>query len=382
MNPRLAAIPGSLIRELNALKRPTSLDLGLGEPTLRPDPRPFEIAGEWVRRHGCPYSPNPGFQDLRAAIAAYLALPGITGPADVCVTCGSQEALYLAIKTLLDPARDEVAIVSPAYPLYAKLAQLEGLATRFIPQDPATGFAPDAERVLSGLGPRSRLLVLASPANPTGRIWPTNELQRLAEGLLARPGEPVVVLSDEVYRDLAGPHGPAPSLATWYPHTYVAGSLSKSHALTGLRLGWMAGPRHGVAAATKVHQFLTTAASTYSQRVAHAILSDPGTFPAPHAHYAQQRDVLARALAEAGLLTLPAEGAFYTLVHLPGIDPTDPVAAARDLLAREDVVTIPGIAFGDEAAEWIRLSCVAEPAILQEAVRRIARFAGAPSRQA
>jgi aspartate aminotransferase len=374
MNPRLAAIPGSLIRELNALKRPTSLDLGLGEPTLRPDPRPFDIARDWIARHGCPYSPNPGFQDLRAAIATTLAVPGISGPSDVCVTNGSQEALYLAIKSLLDPARDEVAIVSPAYPLYAKLAQLEGLATRFIPLDPATGFAPDADRVLAGLGPQTRLLVLASPANPTGRVWPAQQLERLARGLLERPGQPVLVLSDEVYRDLAGPEGPAPSLATWYGPTYVAGSLSKSHALTGLRLGWLAGPREGIAAATKVHQFLTTAASTFSQRVAHAILTDPSTFPPPRAHYAHQRESLARMLSEAGLAALPPEGAFYTLVRLSGAPGSDPVAPARELLASEDVVTIPGIAFGDEAADWIRLSCVAEERVLQEAVTRIARF--------
>ena len=161
MNPRLSAIPGSLIRELNALKRPTSLDLGLGEPTLKPDPRPFAMAAEWIARHGCPYSPNPGFADLREAIAASLAVPTVQGSHEVCVTNGSQEALYLALKTVVDPGTDEVAIVSPAYPLYAKLAQLEGIIARTIPLDEHTGFAPDPGRVLAALGPRTRLLVLA-----------------------------------------------------------------------------------------------------------------------------------------------------------------------------------------------------------------------------
>src|SRR3712207_1226647 len=133
MNPLIAAIPPSLIRAINARKRPGDIDLGMGEPTLRPDPAPLEAALEWVRTHGCPYSPNAGFPELRERVAAYLAIPGRAGGDTVCVTIGSEEALYLAIKTVVDPARHEVLIVEPCYLAYAKLCQLEGVRHRMAP---------------------------------------------------------------------------------------------------------------------------------------------------------------------------------------------------------------------------------------------------------
>src|SRR3954470_6649725 len=115
MNPLLAGIAPSLIRAINARKRPGDIDLGLGEPTLRPDVAPFEAAMERVRREGLPYTPNAGLTELREAIARYHAYPGLGEAANVCVTIGSEEALYLAIKALLDPARDEALIVEPCY---------------------------------------------------------------------------------------------------------------------------------------------------------------------------------------------------------------------------------------------------------------------------
>ncbi|HET6762263.1 MAG TPA: aminotransferase class I/II-fold pyridoxal phosphate-dependent enzyme, partial [Longimicrobiaceae bacterium] len=202
MNPALQGIAPSIIRALHARKRPGDVDFSLGEPTLRPDVRPFEAATAWVRDHGCPYTPNAGTTELRELIAAYHGFPGMAAAANVCVTVGSEEAIYLAIKTVLDPAVDECLVVEPAYLAYPKLAALEGVRTRAVALDADDGFRPDAARVLAALRPETRLVVLASPCNPTGRIWPEPELRALAAGLAARPGAPVWVLSDEVYREL------------------------------------------------------------------------------------------------------------------------------------------------------------------------------------
>lgn len=371
MNPLLDSIAPSLIRALNAKKRPGDIDLGLGEPTLRPDMAPFEAATAWVRDHGCPYSPNAGFLGLRHAIAGHYAYPGLDHADNVCVTVGSQEALYLAVKALCDPASDEVLVVGPGYPAYPKLVQMEGVAVRTVDLPAETGFAPDAARVLEAVGPATRLVILASPANPTGRVWPKSELEALAAGLLAREGRPVYLLADEVYRELVYTEAPYTSLAEVYPHTLVANSLSKSNALTGLRLGWLMAPASVMPTIVKAHQFINTAASTYSQQVALAVFQTPGMLQAHRAHYQAKRDLVTSALTERGFVFVAPEGAFYVMVRLPGED-VDSVAIAYRLLEEAHVVTVPGAAFGAEG--WVRLSWVAEDATFVEGLDRLQAF--------
>lgn len=370
LNPRLTAIPGSLIRAVNARKRAGDVDLGLGEPVLKPPSAPFEAALAWVQAHGCPYSPNAGFAALREAIAQRYALPGLDRAEQVCVTVGSQEAIALWLGCHASPEA-ELLIVGPAYPAYAKLAELWGLAHRELLLPEAEGFAPQAEAVLAALNPRTALVLLASPANPTGRVWPAEELRRLAQGLQARPEGPPALLLDAVYRELDASGEPPADLVlaqAGYPRLWVANSLSKSHALTGLRLGWLLGPSGPMAEAIKLHQFLTTAASSFSQQVALAILTDEAPLSAQASHYEGARQALHRALDEAGLPFAPSEGAFYTMVRLkPG---ADDVALALRLVEAHGVVTIPGQAFG--APGWLRLSAVAEEGSLREGVRRLA----------
>jgi aspartate/methionine/tyrosine aminotransferase len=374
MNPVIAGIPPSIIRAINARKQPGDIDLCMGEPTLRPDAAPFEAATEWVRRHGCPYTPNAGWDELRERIAAYHALPGGPGRAGVCVTIGSEEALYLAIKTVVDPARDEVLVVEPAYLAYAKLCMLEGIRHRGVALSPADGFAPSAAAVLEALGPDTRLVVISTPINPTGRIWPAAELRALTEGLAARPGRPVYVLSDEVYRELYFTPEPPLSIAQVYPHTLVAGSLSKSNALTGLRLGWLVGPPEVVSAAIKVHQFVNTAASTFSQAVALELFRDPAALAAHRPHYQRMRGVLLAAAERHGVPHLPPEGTFYCMLRLPDRLAGDSLGAVGRLLDEQRVVAVPGTAFGESGEGWLRLSWVVGDDLLDEAMRRIAAF--------
>lgn len=369
MNPGLAAIAPSMIRDLHGRKRPSSLDLGLGEPTLRPELELFEAATRWVAEHGCPYSPNAGFPELREAIAAHYRYPYLATPASVCVTHGSQEALYLAIKGLLDPARDEVLVVEPSYPLYPKLCALEGIAHRTVALDPLDGFRPHAEAVLAALGPHTRMLVLGSPANPTGRVWSALELETLARGLLERPGPPIWVLWDEVYRELS--YVPCASMATRYPHTIVVNSLSKSHALTGLRLGWLMAPAEIMPALVKVHQFLTTAASSFGQIVARELFTRPQGLQVPLASYQEARARTLALLRDLGLPHLVPEGGFYVMLQLPG-EASDSIELAYRLLAEQDVVMIPGRAFGAAAEGWLRASWVAPESVLEAGLRRLA----------
>lgn len=374
MNPVLDGIAPSIIRAINARKRPGDIDLGLGEPTLRPDPRPFEAATEWVRTNGLPYTANAGFAELRARIAAYHGFADRGAAENVVVTVGSEEALYLALKASVDAARDEVLIVEPCYLAYPKLCALEGIRHRTVALDPEDGFRPSAARVLDALGPDTRMIVLNSPNNPTGRVWPEAELRALADALAARPGPPVRVLADEVYRELYFTASPPVSIAALWPHSLVAGSLSKSNALTGLRLGWLIGDAKTVAAATKVHQLVNTAASTYSQVVAMEVFADSAKLAEHRPHYAERRSLLDALMREHGIDWLPPEGAFYCMVRLPERWRHDSLGAAEALLERHRVIATPGVAFGDSGEGWMRLSWVAEPDDLRTGIERIAEF--------
>lgn len=372
MNPRLADIPPSLIRELNSRKQPGDIDLGLGEPLLRPPGDLLVEAARWLADNGCKYGPNAGGSELRAAIAGRLGYPGLDRPENVCVTCGSQEAIYLAIKTLCDPALHEVLVCEPAYPLYRKIAQMEGVASAAAEMPSEDGFALCARRILERVTTRTRLIVLCSPCNPTGRIAPLAELQALAAGL-SDLADPPYVLVDEAYRELWLGEAPPAALAAHYPRTLIAGSLSKSHALTGLRLGWFLAPAEILALAVKVHQFVLTSASALSQRVALALFSEGGP-PSHRLHYVSQWAAYRTALERHGLVHQVPDGGFYAMVRLPSHLAHDSLQAALDLQARAGVVTIPGVAFGSSSEGWLRTSFVAPADQLDQGAARMARF--------
>jgi aspartate/methionine/tyrosine aminotransferase len=372
MNPHVQKLPASLIRAINARKRPGDIDFGLGEPTMRPELSPFVAATAWVRRNGCPYSPNAGFTPLREAVARYLAVPGWETPENVCITVGSEEALFLAIKTLVDPARDEVLVVEPCYLAYPKICIMESIRHRMVPLSEVDGFTPRAETVLAAVTENTRLIVLNTPANPTGRVWPHAELRGLAAGLRER--HDIYILADEVYRELFYTAERPVSAARDHPRTVVAGSLSKSNALTGLRLGWIAGPTDVIASATRVHQFVNTAADTFAQRVALELLADPEQLGLHRPGYQKRRAVLLAEAKRLELAIIPPEGAFYAMLRLPASLKESSLAAAERLLDEERVVTVPGLAFGAAAEGWLRISWGLPESDLREGLARIAAF--------
>jgi aminotransferase len=365
----LAQIEPSLIRALAAKKTATSIDLGLGEPTLLPQMRFIEAAVRWAAEFGIKYTVNAGDLATRARIAAHYAYPGMSSPDNVCMMTGSQEAVYAAIKALLDPAHDELLVVEPAFPAYLKMAQLEGIAGRGVAMPAATEFRYDVDAIVDAIGPRTRMIVIGSPANPTGRVLTRADAQRLARALGARGGQPIWVLHDEIYRELTYVDD-AGSVALEYPHTIAANSLSKSNALTGLRIGWTIAPAPANDAILRTHAWITSTASAFAQRVAYEIFGEPGALAEQSVWYARRRaDVLA-ALRASGLTFVEPDGAFYVCARLPR--ETDSVAAAYRLVDERGVVAIPGRIFGATLEGWLRLSFVAPLDAFTEGIRRIA----------
>ena len=368
MNPKVAAIEASVIRQIAAKKQPGSIDLGLGEPTLLPQQRFIERATRWASEHGVKYTVNAGDFALREKIAAHYAYREMSAARNVCVTTGSQEAVYVAIKTLLDPASDELLVVDPAYPAYAKMAQLEGIPYRRVHLREDEDVRYDVELILDAVDRATRMIVIGSPANPTGRVLRDSQARRLAEGLLARRGAPVWVLQDEIYRELTYVDDPG-YLAKYYPYTIVANSLSKSNALTGMRIGWLIAPDGAIDALVKTHAWVTSTASTFGQRVAYEIFSEPGAIAEQSAWYRAQHAGVTAALRESGLRCIPIDGAFYACVKLP--HGRDSLAAALELVERRGVVAIPGRIFGDSLEGWLRLSWVSPIDEVEEGLRRI-----------
>ena len=187
MNPRVMAIPGSLIRQIAAKKRPSSIDLGMGEPTLMPNAAHFEAAMRYVAQCGLKYTANAGDPHLREAVARYYRYPAMASAENVCVTVGSQEAMFVALTTLLDPARDELLVVEPAFPSYVKMAALLGIACCTVEMSAGDGFAFDADRIVAAVGEATRAIIICSPCNPTGRVFRTSQAQQLARELQTPP---------------------------------------------------------------------------------------------------------------------------------------------------------------------------------------------------
>ncbi len=370
MNPRVTALAPSAIRALHAKRRATSIDLGLGEPTLSPNLAHFESATRWIARHGCRYSTNAGDHDLRSAIAAHYRYPALSDAANVCVTTGSQEAVYVAIKTVLDAASEEMLLVEPAFPVYAKVAQMEGISVRRVALGPDDGFAFDAEKILAAVGPRTRLIVVCSPCNPTGRVMNEATVRTIAEALGRRSGPPIYVLHDEIYREQMYIDDPG-SFGRHYPHTIVVNSLSKSNALTGLRLGWVMSPSEVAPEIIKAHAWVTSCASTFAQRIAIAIF-ESGDLTAHSSWYAAQREAAVEIARRLGFTYVEPEGAFYLCLRT-GV--ADSSAFCHQLLAERDVVAIPGRIFAESLEGWVRTSFVAPLDALEEGYRRIAAMA-------
>ncbi len=374
MNPRVARIGGSLIREIAAKRRPGSIDLGLGEPSLRPNPAHLEAAMRYVAERGIRYTVNAGDPQLRARIAGHYGYPWLGAAENVCVTTGSQEATYVVIKTLLDPGKDELLVVEPAFPSYAKMAALEGVAVQSVAMRESDGFAYDPERILDAVGERTRAVVVCSPCNPTARVISPEAVARLAEGLLRRGGEPVWVIHDEVYREQTYLED-AGYFAAVYPHTIVTNSVSKSNALTGLRLGWAMTPAELAPSIVKVHAWVTSCADTFAQQVALHIFEEPGALREHAEWYGLQRSAVVDALRESGLQFIAPEGSFYACVRLP--EGVSSLQAAHALADEREVIAIPGIAFGASFDAWLRLSWVAPVERVREGIARIADYCGA-----
>lgn len=327
------------------------------------------------------YTQLPGVPALRAAMArSSTRCTGIeTTPDEVIATPGGQAALYAAVQGVLDPG-DHAIVVAPYYATYPGTFRSAGASFTVVETRAEDGFQPDAAAIEKAVEPNTRAILINTPNNPTGAVYSRAALEALAD--VCRRHD-LWLLSDEVYWTLGGGEHLSPRvLPGMAERTLVINSMSKSHGMTGWRLGWLTGPEPFITLMISLNLVTTYGLTDFVSRAAiEALENDYGVREIAE-RYAARRTVLLNAVHGMNDVTVRgSEGGMYVMLDVSAIEPDDEKFAWA-FLDKENVGVMPGSSFGEAAAGHIRISlCQPEP-VLQEAAQRLRRFVSNYRREA
>ena len=342
------------------------VNLGLGEPDFLAPAPVRKTAEEVLRTEKIGYSATRGWPQLCQAVLQYHRAEGRNW--DVCITNGSQEALFDVLFVLLNEG-DEVLVPNPGYVAYPTVVHLAG--GRPVPYrlPSSSGFALCEKELEKSLSSRTRILILNFPSNPTGRTIGSRRLKRVIDWA-ERKG--LVVISDEIYREIYYTESPPPTTASYSHRAITLCGVSKMASMTGWRLGWACGPREILEKVTAAHQYVCGSASTLAQKAALAVFSKEGRKAVSQLRTTlhRNRDFLSEWLEEnLGLPHVVPDGAFYYMLSVEHLS-ADSLTVALELL-KDGVATIPGAAFGSEAEGFLRLSFASPRQRLRSGLRRL-----------
>lgn len=369
---RLQGLQPTLIRQFFERALPDSINFGLGEPDL---PTPRFLRKEAARvaleeQNG--YTSHAGLPALREKITEQYPHLGLA-ISDVVVTVGSQEAMTAAFLTIIDEG-DEVLLPNPSFPAYEACVKISGGTPVYYRLPAERDFAFDIEEFKKAVTPNTKAAVVISPSNPTGKIFSKQDLQAIA-GVLK--GTNILLISDEIYRDLYFRSNAPHSASEFYDKTVIVSGLSKSLSMTGWRLGWLASSQIETTKAVLVlHGFLTVCTSAISQKAALLGWTDEAEKAKQYARevYKSRGEFLVKLFSdELGLRATSPEGAFYTMLDVRGFG-NDLDLAEKFLQNR--VITVPGVAFGSEAKGFLRISFCNTEEKMAEGVRRMKEVIG------
>ncbi len=344
------------------------INLSIGQPDFDVPDEAKEVAIEAIRRGENKYTQTQGTPDLRRAVAKQCREEfGWTDASDrpYLITSGVSGALLLAIQTLVNPG-DEVIFADPYFVMYSHLVNLAG--GKPVPVDTYPDFRPDVNRIADAITAKTRLLLVNSPANPTGAVYTAQELRDLAD--LAGRHE-LLVISDEIY-NLFCYDEPFVSMAGLYENTLLLRGFSKSYAMTGWRVGWATGPKPILEKMTMLQQYTFVCAPSIAQAAAVAAMRV--NMSEQVAAYRRKRDLVCEALGERFGLTRPG-GAFYAFVPAPGRDATAFVKQAIE----HNVLVIPGNVFSTRDTHF-RLSYATTDEKLRDGLAILTQLAESPPR--
>jgi len=352
-----------------------AVNLGQGFPDFDCDARLQRHLADAVAAGHNQYAPMTGVPALRAAIAAKnAALYGHSYDADteITVTAGATQAIMATVLALVHPG-DEVVVLEPTYDSYVPSIELAGGRPVYVPLDAANGYAPDWQRIEAAITPKTRLLMLNFPHNPTGRVLQPDDLAAL-ERIVQR--HRVWLLSDEVYEHIVfdgAPHQSlmrSPALAE---RSVVISSFGKTFHTTGWKVGYACAPAAVSAEIRKVHQFMVFAVNTPAQHAFAAYLQDPSPYLDLPAFYQAKRDRFVAGLAETPFDVLPCAGTYFVLADYSALSDAPEPEFAQTMIVKYGVAVIPVSVFYERPFDRrvIRFCFAKCDATLDEALRRI-----------
>ncbi|ALD22901.1 methionine aminotransferase [Hymenobacter sp. DG25A] len=331
-----------------------AINLAQGFPDFDPPTNLTEALAHYAGLPGHQqYAPMPGLPRLRELISQKTAqIYGVTPPdpnTEITVTSGATEALYAVLAAVVHPG-DEVLVLEPAYDLYGPAIRLQGGRPVYVPlRQP--DFRPDWDLVAAALTPRTRLIMLNTPHNPTGAVMDAADWDQLA-ALLA--GTDTLVLSDEVYEHMVfdgQPHRSALQHPALAERSFVLSSFGKTYHATGWKVGYCIAPPQLTAEVRRVHQFLTFSVSTPTQHAIAEVLADATHYHALPAFYQHKRDLFASLLQDSRFELLPTAGSYFQLARYHRISSEDDVSFARRLTTEAGVAVVPISAFYHNALD-------------------------------
>ena len=359
-----------------AAEMPECISLGVGEPDFK-TPWAVREAGIESLEHGrTRYTSNAGLKELRAEVAKYLERRmGLHYDPlhEVLITVGGSEAIDMCIRTLVQPG-DEVIIPEPCFVCYEPITTLSGGVPVHVACRQEDEFRLRADALKAAITPKTKLLIMPFPNNPTGAVMEREDLEAVAEVLR---GTNIMVLSDEIYAELnygLRPHVSIATLPGMAERTIVVNGFSKTYAMTGWRLGYACGPEVILKQMLKIHQFAIMCAPTTSQYAAvEALKNGDDDVAEMREQYNQRRRYLLHAFAEMGLPCFEPYGAFYVFPCIKEFGMTSDEFATR-FLQEEKVAVVPGTAFGDSGEGYIRISYAYSLENLKVAIGRLSHF--------
>ncbi|OUV88603.1 MAG: aspartate aminotransferase [Pelagibacteraceae bacterium TMED146] len=375
LKPSLTLAIGAQAKALQRAGRDIC-SLSAGEPDFDTPDFIVEATRQALRDGITRYGPAAGDPELRAAIAEKLSRTnGIaTSSEQVLITNGGKQAIYNLFQVLLNPG-DEVLLPAPYWLSYPEMAALAGAEVKLIPSQAEEGFRLDLDALEAAISPRSRLLVLNTPGNPTGRVMPRQELEALAE--LVRRHHQLLVMSDEIYEFLLAEgeqhHSFAAIASDLADRCFTVNGFAKGWAMTGWRLGYLAGHQEVIKAAAALQSQSTSNVCSFAQRGALAAIQGPrDCVDAMAESYNRRRMLLTEGLqAIEGITLVEPKGAFYAFPQLP-----ESVGGSMDFcrqaLDRAGLAVVPGLAFGNDRC--IRLSCAVSRETIKDGLSRLSQL--------
>ena len=375
LKPSLTLAIGAQAKALQRAGRDIC-SLSAGEPDFDTPDFIVEATRQALRDGITRYGPAAGDPELRAAVAEKLSSGnGIaTSPEQVLITNGGKQAIYNLFQVLQNPG-DEVLLPAPYWLSYPEMAALVGAEVKLIPTQAEEGFRLDLTAVEAAITPRSRLLVLNSPGNPTGRVMERQELEGLAE--LARRHPQLLVMSDEIYEFLLAEGEQHHSFAAIAPdladRCFTVNGFAKGWAMTGWRLGYLAGHHDVIEAAAALQSQSTSNVCSFAQRGALAAIQGPRDCVSAMADsYNRRRQLLTEGLqAIEGITLVEPRGAFYAFPQLPE-SAGGSMDFCRRALEQAGLAVVPGLAFGNDRC--IRLSCAVSRETIEDGLSRLTQL--------